>query len=542
MPILRDLEAVEVSLVPKAANLKKFLIFKSAEKIKKADNVTNAHATPPKGKPQSASQYADPAHFKYPIDQAHVASAVSYFNHPGAKASGGYSEGQWATIGGKISSAANKLIGKGHSFKNDKIAIEEGITKVSKSIITDVMKSIADTNLEKQELMDKILKQMDVSPEAQQAAEVACKLLMAYKDELPDDVFAGLAQVAGYSDGSEDNEDEDEDGGEEDMEDDGEGEDGEDSGQEMLDESNSQGDEQIDDSAELVDDSTNDNMPGQEQLAGVTNAAAAPVAGFGNKPGVAEGGAFPDTATSQFSQPGVPNSPQPPDMPKPAATPGKPETSAFGGQAAAKPTIAAKPGVPEKPNTPVGGLPVAKMGKPLYKSIGGEQGMKIMKAADIDSLKVSRDMKKTLLALWKEKENQAAITKSLSVTIKKMEDEKAISEFVSIAKSYKNLSVNTLELGAVLKGINDINPEYATKIQTVLKSTNEQLRESGIFKEIGSAAMGETGSPSQKMNAIAKEKITKSDGKMTKEQAYVQALEENPEIYRDYKIEHDGRY
>lgn len=85
------------------------------------DDVTNAHKSPPKGKPQEKGDYADPAHYKYPIDAKHIKAAVSYFNHDEQQEKGGYSDDEWAQIGNKICAAANKLIGPGHSFKDGKI-------------------------------------------------------------------------------------------------------------------------------------------------------------------------------------------------------------------------------------------------------------------------------------------------------------------------------------------------------------------------------------------------------------------------------------
>jgi HK97 family phage prohead protease len=79
----------------------------------------------PKGYPTDSSKYGDPKNFEYPIDQAHVASAVGYFNHSGAQKKGGYSDTEWAEIGGRIAAAANKLIGDGHSFKDGAIETED---------------------------------------------------------------------------------------------------------------------------------------------------------------------------------------------------------------------------------------------------------------------------------------------------------------------------------------------------------------------------------------------------------------------------------
>jgi hypothetical protein len=85
------------------------------------DQVTNAHKSPPKGKPKDKNQYADPDHYKYPIDEKHIRAAVSYFNQDGQQKAGGYSDEQWSAIGRRIAAAANKLIGPGHKFENGKI-------------------------------------------------------------------------------------------------------------------------------------------------------------------------------------------------------------------------------------------------------------------------------------------------------------------------------------------------------------------------------------------------------------------------------------
>lgn len=85
------------------------------------DSVANAHKSPPAGKPKDPSQYADPAHFKYPIDSKHIQAAINYYNHDGMREKGGYSEEQWTSIGQKIVAAANKELGDGYSCKDGKI-------------------------------------------------------------------------------------------------------------------------------------------------------------------------------------------------------------------------------------------------------------------------------------------------------------------------------------------------------------------------------------------------------------------------------------
>lgn len=83
--------------------------------------VTNAHKSPPKGKPTNKALYADPENYKYPIDSKHIHAAISYYNHDGMREKGGYTESEWASIGHKIADAANKLIDKGYSYSDGKV-------------------------------------------------------------------------------------------------------------------------------------------------------------------------------------------------------------------------------------------------------------------------------------------------------------------------------------------------------------------------------------------------------------------------------------
>jgi hypothetical protein len=101
------------------------------------DQVTNAHKSPPKGKPKDRSQYADPDHYKYPIDDKHIRAAVAYYNQSGQKEAGGYSDEQWAAIGRRIAAAANKLIGPGYRYEDGKIVTPNSDGKGKKAEMDD---------------------------------------------------------------------------------------------------------------------------------------------------------------------------------------------------------------------------------------------------------------------------------------------------------------------------------------------------------------------------------------------------------------------
>jgi hypothetical protein len=79
----------------------------------KKTKIKNAHHSPPKGYPKKKTQYADPAHYKYPIDtEAHVHAAMSYLARP--KNARQYSPEQLAAMHARIGRAAKKFgIGRG---------------------------------------------------------------------------------------------------------------------------------------------------------------------------------------------------------------------------------------------------------------------------------------------------------------------------------------------------------------------------------------------------------------------------------------------
>lgn len=106
--------------------------------------VTNAHKSPPKGKPQDKSQYADPKNYKYPIDKKHIAAAVAYFNHSGQQAKGGYSDAQWASIGRKIAAAATRLTGVKHTYSNGKIVTGKENKSMADVVETPVEETVVE--------------------------------------------------------------------------------------------------------------------------------------------------------------------------------------------------------------------------------------------------------------------------------------------------------------------------------------------------------------------------------------------------------------
>jgi hypothetical protein len=114
--------------------------------------------------------------------------------------------------------------------------------------------------------------------------------------------------------------------------------------------------------------------------------------------------------------------------------------------------------------------------------------------------------------------------------IGKLAEEREIERFTEIAKSVPHLgpaAESVPQLRAIAKALDTKAFEaYLVKQRAIA----EQLRQSNLLKEIGGNGDGDGLEFSAKMATLAKQ-FQAEDKKLTPEQAYVKALEQNPELY-----------
>jgi hypothetical protein len=148
---------------------------------------------------------------------------------------------------------------------------------------------------------------------------------------------------------------------------------------------------------------------------------------------------------------------------------------------------------------------------------------KITKEADIDLL--PEDIQGAVRPLWK-------ANVELEQKVQKMEDDARTKEFIAKAAEYTHLP-KTDSFATLLKEMNaSLSPESYTAIEGILKSADNGLKESGLFAEVGSEA-AITGTPEGRLAALAKERVEKSDGKLTFAQAMSDVTMEHPDVYED---------
>jgi len=116
--------------------------------------------------------------------------------------------------------------------------------------------------------------------------------------------------------------------------------------------------------------------------------------------------------------------------------------------------------------------------------------------------KAEQEREKALLEQIQKAEQEAAEAKEL---IAKMQAERERMEWVEKAKQYSHLPISPEEAADLL--MKSPEPE---KLEALFKATDEQLKQAGFFKEIGSAIPDED-SAEGKVEAMAKEMVEKGE-------------------------------
>lgn len=119
--------------------------------------------------------------------------------------------------------------------------------------------------------------------------------------------------------------------------------------------------------------------------------------------------------------------------------------------------------------------------------------------------------------------------------IAKMEDEtltKAMGDFVDTV----SFAVAKDDRDAEIEVLKSLEGDALERYQKGLQRQHEGMKASKVFAEIGTGGDGEGATAHDQTTAKAVE-IRKADPKLTKEQAYARALDENPELYAEHRAE-----
>jgi len=145
------------------------------------------------------------------------------------------------------------------------------------------------------------------------------------------------------------------------------------------------------------------------------------------------------------------------------------------------------------------------------------------------------EVKTALETLWKEREELSKRLEEAERIAKeeraKREERESIEKF---AQEYKNLPISAEEGGKLLKRLRDLDGDLVEVLEGLFKKLDGVVKTGKIFEEQGSSVPEENATPWAQLEAKARE-LQKSG--LSKEQAIAKVIEENPELYEQYRKE-----
>lgn len=137
---------------------------------------------------------------------------------------------------------------------------------------------------------------------------------------------------------------------------------------------------------------------------------------------------------------------------------------------------------------------------------------------------------------WEENERQ---TKEALATAQEEKDKRERREYIEKAVGYRSLGMVPDDDWETLQAIDKLDVKPRTRLLHLLKSANEALGKSALFREMGHQLPSGNGTAWSTAEALAVEMVTKGQA-ATKEQAIVKVFEQNPELRRQYDAEKRG--
>lgn len=124
---------------------------------------------------------------------------------------------------------------------------------------------------------------------------------------------------------------------------------------------------------------------------------------------------------------------------------------------------------------------------------------------------------------------------NLESKIQKLESESAIKKLMETDLAVLKGGVKLEPLAGAVMKLRTVDKEATDLMLTTIKSLAAQVKEAGLFKIAGQD--GVEASASEQLQKKADELFEKSGGKITKAQAYVDAMKANTELYEKVQLE-----
>lgn len=182
-----------------------------------------------------------------------------------------------------------------------------------------------------------------------------------------------------------------------------------------------------------------------------------------------------------------------------------------------------------------------KMEKSAAAKFCGQCGAEyVQKAAaptpGIDELlKADTPLSKAVADILKAKDGQI---ETLAKRVDTLEGDKTRAQAIAKAES-TGLPIDRMKLASLIE--KSEAGGFGEELISTLKAAGEQIKASVLFGEIGSPGSLDPASASARIAKLASDMIAKSATPLTKEQAEVAVMEQNPALYTEYLAEKGGR-
>lgn len=172
---------------------------------------------------------------------------------------------------------------------------------------------------------------------------------------------------------------------------------------------------------------------------------------------------------------------------------------------------------------------------------GTESGHEPAEATQEDALE--KALTKMPEAIRKAFTAQAAQLAEAQALITKERDERLDAEAITKSKDlYKSLALDHDKVAPALRRVAAIDANLAKSIETALSAADNQLASgTSLTKEVGKGGAGEGASTALEAITKAADALREEDSKLTAPQAFVKALEANPELHAAYIAEKAGK-
>jgi hypothetical protein len=159
--------------------------------------------------------------------------------------------------------------------------------------------------------------------------------------------------------------------------------------------------------------------------------------------------------------------------------------------------------------------------------------------------KVKVAVEAVLKAQRDEVQKQQKKNEELESIIKAERNVRLTREFVSKAeKDFAKMPGTHADFGVLLKDLHDVCDEKLfARVEKALSDAHAVIKDSSVLKEHGRVGSGGSvgGDTMTKIEALAKDLITKSETKLSRSDAIVRVLAQNPDLYAAYNAERTAR-